>query len=315
MKILVSEYLAAPGPELLQQSGQEVSIDPDLWRDVPRLQAAVADVNALIVRNQTRVDAALLAVAPQLRVVGRLGVGLDNIDLATARARNVTVTAARNANAIAVAEYVMGALLHFARNFTDADASVRAGKWDRVTFTGTELWGKTLGLVGVGEIGRRVARRAQAFGMRVIGYDPLLGPYDYALAEEQIALVSLETVLRDADAISIHVPLIPATRNLFNAERLAAMRPHAILINTSRGGVVDETALAAALDAGHPGHAVLDVREVEPPPPNDPLRGNNRVLLTPHVAGLTDAAQDRTSRLVIADVLRVLAGESAIGKV
>ncbi len=150
MQILVSEYLAAPGPELLQQSGQEVSIDPELWRDVPRLQAAVADVHALIVRNQTRVDAALLAAAPHLRVVGRLGVGLDNIDLAAARARNVTVTAARNANAIAVAEYVMGALLHFARNFTDADASVRAGKWDRVTFTGTELWGKTLGLVGVG---------------------------------------------------------------------------------------------------------------------------------------------------------------------
>lgn len=313
--IVVSEFLASPGPELLAASGLPVVSDPDLWQDRDRLRAAIAGARALIVRNQTQVDADLLAAAPDLQVVGRLGVGLDNIDLATAKSRGVTITAGRNANAIAVAEYVMSAMLHLARDLRAADASVRTGQWDRTTFTGTEIWGKTLGLVGIGEIGRRVARRAQAFGMAVIGYDPLLGPYDYPLAEEAIALVALDEVLRRADVVSIHVPLIPATRQLINAERLALMRPTAILINTSRGGVIDEAALLAALNLGRPGRAVLDVRATEPPPADDPLRQSGRVLLTPHIAGLTDGAQDRTSRLVVADVLRVLNGESAIGKV
>ena len=313
--IVVTEMLAPPGPELLEASGRPVKLDPTLWRDPARLHLLLGEAEALIVRNQTRVTAELLDAAPRLRVVGRLGAGLDNIDLEAARARGITVTSARNANAIAVAEYVLAAMLHIARNLAAADASVHAGKWDRVQFGGTELWGRTLGLVGVGEIGRRVAKRAQSFGMTVIGYDPLVGPYDFAPAEQEITLVPLDELLARADVVSLHVPLLPATRHLINAERLSQMRPHAVLINTSRGGIVDEVALLDALTGGRLYRAVLDVSEFEPLPAESPLRSCEAVILTPHVAGLTAEAQERTSRLVISDVLRVLSGERAIGAV
>lgn len=313
--IVVSEMLAPPGPELLAASGRETVADPTLWRDPERLHDVLETAEALIVRNQTRVDAALLAAAPRLRVIGRLGVGLDNIDLPSARERGITVTAGRNANAIAVAEYVLAAMLHSARNLPAADASVRAGQWDRTSFGGHELWGKTLGLIGAGEIGRRVARRARAFGMGVVAYDPLVGPYDDAPAEQGIALLPLADVLARADFVSLHVPLLPATRHLVNVATLSSMRPGAVLINTSRGAIVDEAALLQALDSGRPAFAVLDVREQEPPPPDDPLRQHPAVLLTPHIAGLTAEAQERTSRLVVGDVLRVLDGERAIGAV
>lgn len=313
--IVVSELLAPPGPALLEASGRPVTLDATLWKDDERLQAALRDAEALIVRNQTRVTAQLLDAAPKLRVIGRLGVGLDNIDLAAARTRSITVTAARNANAIAVAEYVLAAMLHIARDLAVADASVHAGEWDRIHFGGTELYGRTLGLIGVGEIGRRVASRAQAFGMNVVGYDPLVGPYDFAPAEQAIGLLSLDELLAISDVISLHVPLIGATRHLINAEQLAKMRPHTVLINTARGGIVDEAALLDALAAGRLYRAVLDVREVEPSPKDDPLCSCDAVILTPHIAGLTAQAQERTSRLVIADVLRVLNGERAIGAV
>ncbi len=313
--IVVTEMLAPPGPELLEASGRPVKLDPTLWRDPARLRLLLGEAEALIVRNQTRVTAELLDAAPRLRVIGRLGVGLDNIDLEAARARGITVTSARNANAIAVAEYVLAAMLHIARNLTAADASVRAGKWDRAQFGGTELWRRTLGLVGVGEIGRRVAKRAQSFGMTVIGYDPLVGPYDFALAEQEITLVPLDELLARADVVSLHVPLLPEQRHLINAERLSQMRPHAVLINTARGGIVDEVALLDALTGGRLYRAVLDVSEFEPLPAESPLRSCEAVILTPHVAGLTAEAQERTSRLVISDVLRVLSGERAIGTV
>lgn len=313
--IVVSEMLAAPGPELLQASGQMFHIDAQLWRDREKLYARVADASALIVRNQTRVDAELLACAPRLQVVGRLGVGLDNIDLAAAKSRGVVVTAGRNANATAVAEYVIAALLHVYREVAAADASTRAGGWERARFGGMELAGKTLGLIGAGEIGRRVAVRAQAFGMRVVAYDPLVGPYDFAPAEQHIELLPLDDVLSASDCLSLHVPLIPATRNLIDGAALARMRPGAVLINTSRGGIVDERALLTALAEGTIRHAILDVRENEPPDADDPLLRSPHVTLTPHVAGLTAEAQERTSRLVVSDVLRTLAGERAIGMV
>jgi D-3-phosphoglycerate dehydrogenase len=313
--ILVTEMLAPPGPALLAESGWQVQSDPTLWNAPERLRVLLPDAQALIVRNQTRVTAKLLESAPNLRVIGRLGVGLDNIDLAAARARGITVTAARNANAIAVAEYVLAAMLHATRELGAADVSVRAGAWDRAHFGGTELWGRTLGLIGVGEIGRRVATRAAAFGMRVIGYDPLVGPYDFAPQEQDITLVPLDEVLTQADFLSLHVPLLPATLHMLNAETLNKMQAHAVLINTSRGGIIDESALLAALTAGRPRLAILDVRELEPPPADDPLLTCPSVLLTPHIAGLTAQAQERTSRLVVSDVLRVLAGEPAIGRI
>jgi D-3-phosphoglycerate dehydrogenase len=313
--ILVTEMLAPPGPAMLAESGQQIYSDLTLWNAPERLRELLPDAQALIVRNQTRVTAQLLEAAPNLRVIGRLGVGLDNIDLAATRSRGITVTAGRNANAIAVAEYVLAAMLHGTRELAAADASVRAGSWDRVRFGGTELWGSTLGLVGVGEIGRRVAARAAAFGIRVIGYDPLVGPYDSAPQEQGITFLPLDGVLEQADVLSLHVPLVPSTQNLINARTLGKMQKHALLINTSRGGIIDENALLAALNAGRPRLAVLDVRQVEPPPADDPLLSCPAVLLTPHIAGLTEQAQERTSRLVVSDVLRVLAGEQAIGRV
>ncbi|WP_376796317.1 hydroxyacid dehydrogenase [Thermogemmatispora sp.] len=305
--ILVTEWLASPGPELLAASGQAVRYEPTLWRDAPRLRELLPQAEALIVRNQTRVTASLLETAPRLRVVGRLGVGLDNIEVEALRARGIALVTASQANAIAVAEYVLAAMLHVARNLAAADASVRAGQWERTRLGGTELWGRTLGLVGVGEIGRRVARRAAAFGMTVLGYDPFVGPYDYAPTELGIAMLPLAEVLARADFVSIHVPLLPTTYHLFDAERLAQMRPQAVLINSARGGIVDEQALVEALSAGHLRYAVLDVTEQEPLPADSPLRASSAVLLTPHIAGLTAEAQERTSRLVVTEVLRLLA--------
>ena len=313
--IVVSEFLPSPGPELLATSGRAVTSDATLWRDTARLHDLLGDAEALIVRNQTRVNAELLDAAPHLRVVGRLGVGLDNIDVKAAREHNIVVTAGRNANAIAVAEYVMAAMLHYSRNLAAADASTRAGNWDRQRFGGTESWGRTLGLVGVGEIGRRVAKRAEAFGMSVIGYDPWVGPYDYAPMEQDIRLLSLNEVLTRSDVVSLHVPLLPSTHHLIDAEKLAMMRPHALLINSSRGGIVDEGALLDALTKGQLRQAVLDVREIEPPAADDPLCSCDAVVLTPHIAGLTAEAQERTSQLVVSDVLQVLAGGKAIGAV
>jgi D-3-phosphoglycerate dehydrogenase len=313
--IVVSELLTPPGTELLEACGRPVKLDATLWRDVERLHKTLKDAEALIVRNQTRVDEQLLDAAPKLRIIGRLGVGLDNIDLSAARQHKVAVTAARNANAIAVAEYVMAAMLHIARDFAAADASVRAGEWDRTRFGGNELWGRTLGLIGLGEIGRRVAKRAEAFGMTVIGHDPVVGPYDFSTQEQHIPLLSLNKVLERADIVSLHIPLIPSTYHLIDAQSLARMQPQSVLINSSRGGIVDEDALIAALTDEHLHCAVLDVTEAEPLPADSPLRSCQQVILTPHVAGLTAEAQERTSRLVIGDVLRVLNGEHAIGVV
>ena len=308
MRILISELNWPRGISLLEAAGN-VTYDKTIFKDRPRLLAALADVDALIVRNQTQVNSDLLGAAPKLKVVGRLGVGLDNLDLSALRERNVTVVTGGTANAISVAEYAMGAFLAMARRLVPADASTKAGGWDRAAFTGFELYGKTLALVGLGDIGARVARRGAAFGMRVIAYDPLITAAHFNAAEHGVALLPLDQVLRQADFISLHVPLLPSTANLINAERLATMKPGAYLVNTSRGGIVDEAALAAALRAGKLAGAALDVRVNEPPGAGDPLAGAPNLLLTPHVAGITDEAQDRISVAVAEDVLRVLRGE------
>lgn len=284
LAILTSVTWLAPALALTGASGLETHLDAQLWRDREKLCAQMRTATALIVRNQTQVDAELLACAPHVRVVGRLG-----------------------------AEYVIAALLHVYREIGAAEASTHAGGWDRTRFGGMELSGKTLGLIGAGEIGRRVATRA--FGMHIVAYDPLVGPYDCAPAEQQVALLPFDEVLRVSDCLSLHVPLLPTTHHLINRAALARMRPGAVLINTSRGGIVDEQALLAALAAGTIRHAILDVCETEPPAVNDSLLRMPHLTLTPHVAGVTSEAQERTSRLVVSDVLRVLAGERAIGTV
>ena len=311
MKILVTELIWPEGLKELESFG-EVTYDPQLGQKPEELRELAASVDALIVRNQTQVDAALVEAAPSLKAVGRLGVGLDNIDLEVTRSRDILVVFARNANAVSVAEYVMVAMLECSRNLSAGNLDVRAGNWDRKRFTGTELYGKVLGLVGVGEIARRVARRADAFGMRVVGYDPFVAPYDYPVVEMGVELVSMDELLQAADFISLHVPLNKGTRDLFSFSAFEKMKSNAWLINTSRGGVVNEKDLARALDEDLIGGAVLDVLEEEPPAPDHPLFRHDRVILTPHVAGLTEEAQVNTSVLVAREIVKVLQGEPSL---
>ncbi len=310
-RIVASEFLPEPALALLRQAGTVVS-EPDLHGRRGALMAALERAEALVVRNQTRVDAELLEAAPRLRVVGRVGVGLDNFDMDALRRRSVTLTSSPGSNATSVAEYVLGAILTVYRRFEAVSAAVRAGGWDRQAATGTEAYGRTLGIVGLGDIGSRVARRARAFGMRVIAADPFLHEASLAVQEHEVALVSLEDLLAAADVVSLHPPLDDSTRRLLSAERLALMKPGSLLVNTGRGGLVDEAALASALRLGRPGAAVLDVRDPEPPGPVDPLMDVANVLLTPHVAGVTREALERGACHVARDVARVLAGEPPV---
>lgn len=311
MKVLVTELIWPEGIKELESFG-EVIYDPQLGQKPEELREQAASVDALIVRNQTQVDAALIEAASSLKAVGRLGVGLDNIDLEATRARDIPVVFARNANAVSVAEYVMAAMLECSRNLSAANRDVKGGNWDRKRFTGSELYGKTFGLVGMGEIARRVARRADAFGMRVVGHDPFVAPYDYPVVEMGVELVDMEELLRAADFISLHVPLNKGTRDLFSFSTFEKMKSDAWVINTSRGGVVNEKDLARALDEDLIGGAVLDVLEEEPPASEHPLLQHDNVILTPHVAGLTEEAQVNTSVLVAREVVKVLQGEPSL---
>jgi len=245
LQTVVTELIWPQGLEVLSQLG-EVVYDPQLWKD-PALDRNLADADALIVRNQTKVTRELISACPNLKVIGRLGVGLDNIDLAAARELNITVVFAKNANAISVAEYVVASILSFSRKLHLATEDVKKGNWNRQLFTGNEIYGKTLGLIGIGEIGTRLAIRAKAFGMNTVGYDPFLAPYELVIKDAGVELLSLEEVLAGADFLSLHVPLSNATRNLINAGRLNLMKPTAYIINTARGGVIDEAALYEAL--------------------------------------------------------------------
>ncbi len=306
--VLVSEWID-PDALVPLEAAHEVVYAPELHGDRTALRAALGDAAAWVVRNQTRVDADALAAAPLLRVVGRVGVGLDNLDLEALRARGVAVTWAPGSNAASVAEYVLGALIYLWRRFGDATEHVRGGGWDRPAFMGEEALGRTLGLIGVGDIGARVARRAQAFGLQVVAHDPFVHEATFAVQELGVELLGIDELLARADAVSLHVPLTDATRGLLDATALRRMRPGALLVNTARGGLVDEAALARALADGHLGGAALDVRPVEPPGADDPLAGAPRLLLTPHVAGVTRQSNARASRHVAQEVLRALAGE------
>jgi D-3-phosphoglycerate dehydrogenase len=310
--ILVSESMHPLGINRLKEIGT-VQYDPLLYRDRKALLEQVSDATALVVRNQTAVDAELLQRASRLKVVGRLGVGVDNIDLKAAAARGVTVVTARGANAVAVAEYVFACLLHFAKALSAVDDAVRRGRWDR-TLGGSELWGKTLGIVGLGDIGQRVAMRARAFGMEVMAADPVASETHWAVMELGVKLTDLPTLLSSADFVTLHLPLTPETYHLVGKKELYLMKPTAYLINAARGGIVDEAALAEALTQGRLRGAALDVREVEPPPAADPLAHVPQLLLTSHIAGLTEEAGVRVAMAVAEGVAKALHSASLAGE-
>lgn len=300
--ILITEDLDAPA--ITQLGGKyRVVRDGALWKDPAKLKDAIGDARAVMVRNQTPLTAEIIAAAPRLVAIGRVGVGLDNIDVRAASNAGVVVIAPLDANATSVAELALGLMLALARKIPLGDRSTKAGGWDRKGCTGLELDGRTLALCGYGRIGRQVAARAAAFGMRVVVFDPF--------ADGPAKCERLEDALAQADFVSAHMPLTPETRHRFDAQTFNAMKRGAFFINTSRGGLVDEAALLAALRDGHLGGAALDVREVEPPAARGELEKLDSVILTPHIGAFTAEAQTRTFEAVSADIDRVLSGEPA----
>jgi len=265
---------------------------------------ALTGAHALIVRSATTVDADMLDGAPDLKVIGRAGVGVDNIDIPGATQRGIAVVNAPSGNTIAAAEMTMALILATMRHVAAADASLRAGNWDRARFQGSELLGRRLGLIGAGRIGAEVAIRCQSFGMDVIIYDPYLS--EERADEIGSRLTDLDEVVRTADVISLHVPLNDETRGIISEESISKMKAGTYVINASRGGVVVESDLANALESGHLGGAALDVYEEEPLTEGSPLRNAPRLTLTPHLGAATVEAQGHVAVEVAANVAAVL---------
>ena len=305
MRILVADPLADDGLALLRAHAH-VDYAPGL--DRAELLARLAAADALIVRSGVRVDAAIIAAGHRLAVIGRAGTGLDNIDLDAAGAAGISVVNAPAANTTAAAEHALALMFALARHVPEADASLRAGEWRRADFIGIELAGKTLGLVGLGRIGLTVAVRARAMEMTLLAADPFVTAE--AAVGHAIRMVSLAELLAAADVVSVHVPLSAATRGLIGADELALMKPTALLINTARGGLVDEAALARALVDGRLAGAGIDVYADEPLPPDSPLRSAPNTVLTPHLGASTAEAQVRAAVQTAEQVLAVLASRS-----
>ncbi len=296
--VVITEFMDESAVEALRAQC-DVLYDATLVDRQADLLAALVGARALIVRNRTQVNTALLAAAPGLVVVGRLGVGLDNIDLPACRARHIEVIPATGANALAVAEYVIATAMVLLRGAYLSSAEVAAGNWPRPRLSGgREIGGKTLGLVGFGGIGRLTARLAQALGMHVLAHDPLVAPDDALWARHDVAPRDIDALLAEADVVSLHVPLTDTTRALMDPARIARMKPGAVLINTARGGIVNEPALADALHEGRLAGAALDVFDREPLPAGSPLAGTPNLILTPHIGGVTRESNIRVSTLI-----------------
>ncbi len=295
-RVLISDGLAQVGVARLRQEAEVILND----------LGSLGSVDAWIVRSRTRVDAAALAsAAPRLRVLGRPGVGVDNIDLEAARREQVIVVTAPEATTIAVAELTLGLMLALARHIPAGDAALRRGEWAKAQLEGTELNGKTLGLIGIGRIGRAVAQRATALGMAVIAYDPHLAPQ--AIQTGGATPAELEALLISSDYVSLHLPLTDETRGFFGAQAISRMKPGARLICAARGGLIDEHALQAALDDGRLAGAALDVFENEPPG-DHPLLRHPRLIATPHLGSQTAEAQTRVAVDIADEVLAALRG-------
>lgn len=304
--VLVCEFMDLPAVERLRQA-HDVDYRPDLVDQPAALAEAAAACDALIVRNRTQVRGDLLAALARCRVVGRLGVGLDNIDVAGCEAKGMAVIPATGANALSVAEYVIASTMLLLRGAYASTDAVAAGKWPRAALgQGRETSGKTLGIIGFGSIGRMVAGLAKSLGMTVIAYDPVL-----PANEAGVKAVSLDELVAQADVVTLHVPLVDATRGLFNAQRIASMKKGAVLINTSRGQVVDATAVAASLRAGYLGGAALDVFDTEPLPANAAFQDCPNLLLTPHISGVSAESNERVSSLIAERVIEFFAKEKS----
>ena len=291
MRVVIADRLAESGLRLLASSDGIEVVNAAGKKD--ELERALPGAHALIVRSETRVTADVMARAPELKVIARAGTGVDTIDVGAATRRGIAVMNAPGANTVSAAEHAFGLLLALVRHIPPAADSMRRGDWDRKRYEGTELRGKTMGVIGLGRIGGHVAHLARAFGMNVVAHDPFLP--DERAVELQVKLLPLDQLLKTADVVSLHLALTSDTQHLINAQRLALMKPTAMIINTARGELVEEAALAAAIKAQKLGGAAIDVFAVEPLPADSALRGLDRVILTPHLAASTAEAQERVA--------------------
>lgn len=306
MKIVISEFMDDAAVDELRYH-HTVVYKPHLV-DLPEaLHEHVTDADALIVRNRTQVRRPLLQHASRLKVVGRLGVGLDNIDVNACESQGVRVIPATGANARAVAEYVIGTAMLLLRRAYQSTEQVAAGDWPRNALSsGQEIGGKTLGLIGFGSIGRLTAILARNLGMRVIAYDPAIAANADLWTKTSVQPRDLDDLLAEADVVSLHVPLVDGTRNLMNAERLGKMKRGSVLINTARGGIIDENALVKALRNGQLSGAALDVFEDEPLSVTNVFHGVPNLILTPHIAGVTNESNTRVSNMIAQRVAEAL---------
>ena len=302
MKVLITDSLSEKGQEILKAAGHEV-LDRKGLKGQDLLDT-IADCDALVVRSGTKVTAEVIQAGKKLVAIGRAGVGVDNIDIVAATRQGVIVMNTPQGNTISTAELTMAMMLALSRNIPQAQMSLVGGEWDRKSFKGTELHGKTLGVVGVGRIGRTVARRAAAFGMRVIGYDP------FVVSDPEIEMTSLDELIRSADYITLHTPMSEETRGMISAPELAKMKDGVRLVNCARGGLIDEADLAEAIESGKVAGCAVDVYSSEPPSDN-PLVGMKNVVCTPHLGALTDEAQQNVAEQVAQQIVDVFDGKPA----
>jgi D-3-phosphoglycerate dehydrogenase len=307
--ILITENISGEEMDELRRNFDAV-FAPELWKNQERLLETIPDFRALIVRNQTQVTSELIDAARKLEVIGRAGVGLDNVDLQAATDRGVVVAFTPEQNSNSVAELALGLILALARMIPAADRDTKQGGWKRQQFTGVEVLGKTLGVVGFGRIGVCTAAKARALGMEIVAYDPFVDADSLKAMELRARLTSLDQALREADFVSCHLPATKETEGLFDYDRFCSMKPGAFFINTSRGEVVDEDGLIRALQEKKIAGAALDVRRKEPPG-QSPLAAMDNVIFTPHIAAFTLEAQRRVVAAVCRDVASVLSGGAA----
>jgi (S)-sulfolactate dehydrogenase len=305
-RIVISEFMDERAVAQLK-AAHDVLYDPQLVGDATHLRAAAATADALVVRNLTQVRGELLAALTRCKVVGRLGVGLDNIDVPACEANGIKVIPATGANALSVAEYVIASTMLLLRGAFASSAAVAAGEWPRAALgNGRETAGQTLGIIGFGSIGQTTARLARGLGMQVIAYDAMLEPDAPLFTQAGVRYAGLDELIGNADAVTLHVPLVDTTRGLFNAARIGQMKRGAVLINTSRGHIVDIAAVCAALQSGQLGGAAIDVFDVEPLPASAALQSCPNLLLTPHISGVSMQSNERVSFMIADKVMESL---------
>jgi len=304
--ILITEFINEDSLNWLRQRANCV-YDPDLYRKTEVLASLISKANGLIVRNRTRVNSELLQLASNLNVVGRLGVGLDNLDCSALAKRRITTVYAPGASARSVAEFCLMLMLALSKKLLQADTSVRSGLWERTRLAGQELFGKTVGIIGLGAVGNLLAEMCRSLGCRLLVYTLPPSP----LHDN----VDLHTLLSQADYVSLNIPLTPQTAGMIGSKEIELMQPHAYLLNTSRGEVIDEAALYDALKARRIAGAALDVRHLEPPKSPDRFTQLDNVILTPHLAGVTEEAQAAVCQMVVEDIWQVLQGKRPVNPV